>query len=76
MSLTISDCIAIAQVILAAYKCWRSTSTELKDFMAMVYNLKTQIEALAKSRAFEFEILQPTERKFIFDLERLPKNPP
>jgi hypothetical protein len=65
MSLGISDCIAMAQVILAAYKCWSNTSTELKDFMTMVYDLKIRIEALAESRDFESQILRPTEREFL-----------
>jgi len=67
MSLGIGDCIAMAQVILAAYKCWSNTSTELKDFMVMVYDLKTRIEALAESRAFESQILRPPEWKFLCD---------
>jgi len=67
MSLGISDCIAMAQVILAACKCWSNTSTELDYFMTMVSDLKIRIEALAESREFESQILRPTEREFLCD---------
>ena len=65
MIVGISDCIALAEIIIGAYKCWSNVPKEIADFMTLVLDLKTQIEALEESSAFESQILQLSERKFL-----------
>ena len=65
--LGISDCIALAEVIIAAYQCWTRIPDEMRTFLSLVHDLKTQAESLEDNSVFEFQVLLVRERKVLYD---------
>ena len=65
--ISISECIALTELITAAYHCWSRIPKEIAAFLSLVQDLKTQAKGLEANRLFETQILLPSERESLGD---------
>ena len=67
VGLSISDCIALAELITAAYQGWTKVPSEIRAFLSLVHELQTVAEGLEDNSAFENQVLLHREREFLCD---------
>ena len=67
IGISLSDCIALVELINSAYQRWSRISDEIMALLSLIHDLKTQAEGLEDHSAFESQVLLLRERKFLCD---------